>query len=317
MNELEQHLKKHAEVIRMTGAEKTAMRFRIQEEMGSPTPVAPTRVASPYVWMFAPRMVAAFGVLLLVVVSTGSAYAAEGSLPGTPLYPVKTKIIEPLAVALAPTAQAKAQANADIAATRVQEAQTLAAQGNLTPEAVQQISTNYNEHAQAALALAAGIDTHDGAEEDATTTVDTAGDNEHVTVATVATTEGSTSTSSGTVLAVQVTPRVSATLSVNVNVDASSDDEDEATTSDSHAGMRTATTFAARTMTSASATPAVSKKSFTPSAATTIHSSSTATTTSRGSSSFVRTLRASLSAQAQILEQLDAQVRVGKSKSDD
>lgn len=302
MNDLEQHFKKHTENIRMTGAEKSAMRFRIQKEISSSPSSSPT--PSPYIWMFAPRMIAMLGVLLLVVVSTGSAYAAEGSLPGTPLYPVKTKIVEPLKVALAPTVQAKAQANADIAATRVHEAQTLAAQGALTPKAVQEISDNYNAHAEAALALAANIDAqdnssnvHDSNESDQNTVVD-------VTVgATTAAEPAETASSTSAVIAVTAT--APATLSIKIETPPSKNGEDEnetATSSGSGTRVRNAMTLSANTnlQKNASTTRAAEART------------ASSTTKQNNSRSFVRTLRASLSAQAQILEQLDAQVRLGK-----
>lgn len=263
MNDLEQHFKKAAEHIRMTSAEKDAMRFRIQQ-ITAPSSPAPISTPSPYVWMFAPRSFAMLGVALLVVLSTGSAYASGGSLPGTPLYLVKTKIVEPLKVALAPTVQAKAQANADIAATRVQEAQTLAAQGTLTPEASKQISDNYKIHADAALALAAHIDEEDNAHEEQP---DSRTLKEHATDA----------------------------VTVSIAEDASSETSDDVVQ----------TVALSLPMEATKNMPSQKEMKEAPTAATSTDKQHT-------SRNFVRTLRASLSAQAQILEKLDVQVRSHK-----
>ncbi len=155
MSNLQRQLQNETRDMRMTDAEKAAMRARLVAAM---TPARSVPHKSPYQWMFYTRTVATFALVLVIIVSTGTAYAAEGALPGATLYPIKTNVIEPLTVALATTPAAKAEANATIAATRVEEAQTLAAQGNLTPDVAKVISENYTVHATAALALAADAD---------------------------------------------------------------------------------------------------------------------------------------------------------------
>lgn len=162
-NKFHSHLKPKAESIRLTETEKSAMRARLEAAMsGAPAeegaPAAPVRVQSPYHWMFAPRQLAVGVLAVLLIVSTSSAYAAEGSLPGGVLYPVKINLLEPIKVALATSPAAKAQVNADIATERVHEAQTLAVQGALTPHTAEEITHNYDEHAAQALALAQDAD---------------------------------------------------------------------------------------------------------------------------------------------------------------
>ncbi len=146
--------------LRMSDAEKSAMRMRLEAAMAG-APRAPRPTPSPYSFMWAPRSFALLGLALLLVVSTGTAYAAEGSLPGAPLYPVKVNVIEPLAVALASGPAAKAQVHADLAVRRVAEAQTLAAKGDLTVRTAQEIADNYNAHAEAAIVLARNSDAAD------------------------------------------------------------------------------------------------------------------------------------------------------------
>lgn len=166
MNKLHDHLQHESEKFRMTDAEKSAMRARLLSVMGTGSSAAPA--PSPYMWFFAPRMLVTSALAFLLVVTTGTTYAAGDSLPGGVLYPVKTAVLEPLAVALAPTTAAKAEANATIATRRVQEAQTLAAKGALTAETARTISDSYQVHAQAALALAKSADDDAGIVEDET-----------------------------------------------------------------------------------------------------------------------------------------------------
>jgi hypothetical protein len=170
MTNLHNHLNNEAHSIRMTDEEKRAMRMRLMEALGTTSAAPASLRPSPYAFMFAPRSLAVLGLAVLLVVSTGTAYAAEGSLPGAPLYSVKVQVIEPLTVALAHSPAAKAQVHADLAVRRVEEAQTLAAEGTLTPQVAQEISTNYNAHAEAALALAHDADASAGI---ATSTVPT------------------------------------------------------------------------------------------------------------------------------------------------
>jgi hypothetical protein len=164
MTNLNDHLRNETNKFRMTDSEKAAMRARLTALMSAvPSAPAAARIPSPYVRFFAPRSVAVFSLALIVLLSTGTAYAAEGSLPGGVFWPVKTAVIEPLTIALASTPAQKAEVNAQIAAKRVAEAQTLAAQGALTSETAEAISINYTAHATAALALAKDADDISGA----------------------------------------------------------------------------------------------------------------------------------------------------------
>jgi hypothetical protein len=161
---------KETQHLRMSDAEKSAMRARLLAAMSG----VPRRQRSPYQWMVAPRSFAVLGLAALLIISTGTAYAAEGSLPGAPLYPVKVHVMEPLAVALASGPAAKAQVHADLAVRRVQEAETLAAKGALTAQAAQEISDNYNVHAEAAIVLARDSDAAVGTSATATTSAEVA-----------------------------------------------------------------------------------------------------------------------------------------------
>ncbi len=129
--------------IRMTEAEKASMLSRIMN-----TPVAPASVQSPYpygVWSPVFKYVrvsyswvrhhsssSAFVALLAVLLVWGGVgAAAQDSLPGDSLYPLKINVMEPARQSLALSSHAKARVAADLAGERLQEAATLAVRGSL------------------------------------------------------------------------------------------------------------------------------------------------------------------------------------------
>ncbi|MDE2040981.1 MAG: hypothetical protein KGI59_01160, partial [Patescibacteria group bacterium] len=141
--------KKDIRRLTMTAHEKQAMLTQIVGEqtaaVSSNARTLNTPVVSPFSFFryisnhrLASSIVAA--VLIMALAGGGVTYAAEGSLPGDPLYSLKTQVVEPLKVALAPTAAAKAAVQADLAQTRLAEAETLAVNGRLDTPKQQQIS---------------------------------------------------------------------------------------------------------------------------------------------------------------------------------
>lgn len=164
------NLKKEAESIRLSAAEKSAMRAAI---FGAPSPVRPVR--SPYVFAsffsYQVRMSLA-ALLLFVVAGAGSVSAAQGALPGDLLYTVKVSINEKVQVALAPSTAAKAEVEASLAARRVEEAEALASQGRLDATTTMALAANFDSHAQAAADLADAAQASDpGAGVDVKTTL--------------------------------------------------------------------------------------------------------------------------------------------------
>lgn len=143
------NLQQKAKEIRLTPQEKTAMRLSI---FGAPSPISIQK--SPYV-LLSHKWMTALAALLIVIFTGGTtAFAAEGALPGQSLYALKTAVIEPIRVALAPTAGAKAEVHAQLAATRIEEAETLAQNGSLDATTSAQLADAFDEHSNAALAFA-------------------------------------------------------------------------------------------------------------------------------------------------------------------
>jgi hypothetical protein len=85
---------------------------------------------------------------LVLAVSGGTAFAAEGSLPGDALYPVKVGINEQVRAGLAFSAEAKAEVQADLAERRLSEAERLAARGSLSEEHLARLEHRFEAHAE-------------------------------------------------------------------------------------------------------------------------------------------------------------------------
>ena len=129
----------------MTEAEKNAMRARI---FGMPSPI--------FVF-FSARSVVSSLIVLVVLVSTGTAYAAQGALPGDPLYKIKISVNEQIETALAATPVQKAHVQAALATRRVEEAEVLAERGALDATTTAALAANFEAHAQNAKDLTEDI----------------------------------------------------------------------------------------------------------------------------------------------------------------
>lgn len=143
-------LQDEAYKVRMTPAEKSAMRARI---FGAPT-AAPA--PSPYYFFsfqfVSTRVLAPLAVVFLI--GSGTTYAAEGALPGDTLYPVKIYVNEEVAQVLSRTSRAKAEVHTELAERRLTEAQELAAAGRLDASTSETLATNLEAHVAAAEAEA-------------------------------------------------------------------------------------------------------------------------------------------------------------------
>ena len=90
--------------------------------------------------------------LILALLFSGSvSYAAEGTLPGDTLYPVKIHVNENLQTALALSTEAKAALHGRLAERRLEEATNLAAKNTLNADTKADLSASFSEHADAAV----------------------------------------------------------------------------------------------------------------------------------------------------------------------
>jgi hypothetical protein len=130
---------KAAHAIRLTDEAKSRMRQRLTAHMRA----HPLPVLSPYQrfigavspFMHLPRVpVFALALMLVLVTAFGSAttFAAEGSLPGDPLYLLKVNVIEPVRGLLAVSTEAKTAWRVSVAEARLNEVEALASTQRLT-----------------------------------------------------------------------------------------------------------------------------------------------------------------------------------------
>lgn len=107
-------------------------------------------------------------LLVLVLGSGGVAYAAEGTLPGDALYPVKVDVIEPAeGLLLAGSPHAEAAWQLTLAERRVEEAATLASEGRLATSTEAEIGNRFVASVNAANAAQGGASTNQTAVADA------------------------------------------------------------------------------------------------------------------------------------------------------
>lgn len=86
-------------------------------------------------------------LLIIALLLGGTSIAAERAVPGNALYGVKININERVAGAFAISTEADADWHARAAERRLEEAEKLAAKGELTAEAKTEIQTNFMMHA--------------------------------------------------------------------------------------------------------------------------------------------------------------------------
>src|SRR3989344_8256453 len=154
MNNFLTNLKKEAESIKLTPREKAVMYGAI---FGAPSPQRFT--PSPYVvFSFSLRSMVALSLVFVVLVGSGTVYAAQGTVPGDVLYTVKVSVTEPVRAALAFSDEAKIEFHAEVAEERLEEAETLASEGRLTAAVVVQLETSLESHVQEVEVLALKIE---------------------------------------------------------------------------------------------------------------------------------------------------------------
>lgn len=112
-------------------------------------------VRSPF-WStrFQFMLVRGAALTLIVIMSGATSQASTSALPGDVLYPVKTRIAEPVRTALIPSSQGKASWQAELAERRLEEATTLAVMQKLDPETEQKLAVGFKTHVEQSLSEA-------------------------------------------------------------------------------------------------------------------------------------------------------------------
>jgi hypothetical protein len=153
----------------LTSHEKETMRIVLQSYMRENAVTAHSQQPRFYAgfiyglsYVIARPVALVSALLVFFMITAGTSYAAEGSLPDDLLYPIKIHVTEPIRAAFAVTPQAKAQWNIGRTAKRLQEAEQLSASETLDTSDVQVLNeliqkSTSNVTAQA-VALAANHD---------------------------------------------------------------------------------------------------------------------------------------------------------------
>lgn len=146
MNKFLIHLKKEADTIRLTSAERQLMRARLLEAQS--LRLAPSQpILSPYRRFLVPRLLALCSFIGIIAIGSGTVSAAQGALPGDILYPIKVNVTEPVEAALASSPREKAETNAKFAERRIHEVETLARRGILDEATAAQAARNFDYYA--------------------------------------------------------------------------------------------------------------------------------------------------------------------------
>ena len=99
-------------------------------------------------------------LLLALLLSGGTSYAAESAVPGGVLYPIKVEVNERVVGALHVSKEAKARWETELASRRADEAARLAATNTLSADAEVSLRTEIAEHVAHAVTQADSLDEH-------------------------------------------------------------------------------------------------------------------------------------------------------------
>lgn len=103
-------------------------------------------------FMHSKRKYIPIAIVLGLLFSGTASYAAEGSMPGDLLYPVKVGVNEKVGDALALSSESKAKLQAEFAERRLAEATNLAVDNKLTADVRAKLSDDFAKHADLAVA---------------------------------------------------------------------------------------------------------------------------------------------------------------------
>lgn len=145
MNDLEKIFDKAKEV-KMTSQEKDKIRsFVISYVRSNPAQATFWEVLTSSVNPFMHPVPALLAVMLVVASGAGITYAAEKSLPGDILFPVKVGVTEEVRGMFARSEEARVEWLIDVAERRLEETEELASENRLDAKAKSQIAASFSE----------------------------------------------------------------------------------------------------------------------------------------------------------------------------
>jgi len=150
MNENFKHIEDkltHAgEHLALSISEKDAGRERVAAFLEA----NPSRVASPHAKLLLAGFRPVFALFLILTVGVGAASASEDALPGSILYPIKVRVIEPTRVAFAQTPEDRADVEMDHANRRLEEFARLSVQEGSDETLTATLAVALKEHVDSA-----------------------------------------------------------------------------------------------------------------------------------------------------------------------
>lgn len=158
----EDALKKTADSLVLSVSEKNSGREKLRAHLATrPLPVTTQKRSRAFLYGF--RSV--FALLLIVLMGSGAASAAEGSLPGNVLYPIKTRITEPVRAAFSLSPQARSEFETERVHRRLSEYAHLVTEHD-TDDSSEELARSLATHVEKAKEAIAELSA-DGEESDA------------------------------------------------------------------------------------------------------------------------------------------------------
>lgn len=151
MNKKFRQLKQTVREMQLTAKEKTDLGRNLSGFIAShPVRIAPHVRQGYQSWLFliTKPMFAAIVLSIAMVMGGGVSYAAENSLPGDTLYPVKIHVNEEVRSALAVSTKKQAEVETVLAERRLEEAEQLAARGRLNATVEAALENKFRQHAE-------------------------------------------------------------------------------------------------------------------------------------------------------------------------
>lgn len=105
-----------------------------------------------------PKPMTAVFIAIALIAGGGTSYAAQGTIPGDLLYPVKTEVNETIRSTFALSNESEAELQAELAKERLEEAEALAVKGELTADASTRLGTQIKNHYDEAMARSAAAE---------------------------------------------------------------------------------------------------------------------------------------------------------------
>ena len=145
---------------RLTAAERGTMRLGLLQLVRKATPERQLQEESmrpklSFLQLMTRRLTSMPAIIIAIIValSGGVSVAAQNSLPGDALYPIKVEVNERVMTRLAFSVEASAEVEARLAERRVEEAEKLAASGKLKADVAAKLSERFDERAEKVNAL--------------------------------------------------------------------------------------------------------------------------------------------------------------------